>query len=77
MVDSRNAISFPEPINGRYYILLRFHPNIHLACLEAGMEQLLNPSKYRKEWEKVYEQRQQNLLLEAGYLAHERPIGDG
>ena len=70
--DSRNAISFPEPINGRYYILLRFHPNIHLACLEAGMEQLLNPSKYRKEWEKVYEQRQQNLLLEAGYLAHEK-----
>jgi predicted GH43/DUF377 family glycosyl hydrolase len=50
---------------------LRFHPNIHLACLEAGIEQLLNPSKYKKEWEKFYEQRQQNLLLKAGYLAHE------
>ena len=70
--DSRNAIPFPEPINGRYYILLRFHPNIHLACLEAGIEQLLNPSKYKKEWEKLYEQRQQNLLLKAGYLLHEK-----
>jgi len=69
--DSRNAIPFSEPINGRHYILLRFHPNIHLACLEAGIEQLLNPSKYKKEWEKIYEQRQQNLLLEAGYLPHE------
>lgn len=70
--DSRNAIPFPEPINGRYYILLRFHPNIHLAYLEAGIEQLLNPSKYKKEWEKLYEQRQQNLLLKAGYLLHEK-----
>ena len=70
--DSRNAVPFSEPINGRFYILLRFHPNIHLACLEAGIEQLLNPSKYKKEWGKLYEQRQQNLLLEAGYLAHEK-----
>ncbi len=70
--DSRNAIPFPEPINGRYYILLRFHPNIHLAYLEAGIEQLLDPSKYKKEWEKLYEQRQQNLLLKAGYLPHEK-----
>jgi len=69
--DSRNAIPFSEPINGRYYILLRFHPNIHLTCLEAGIEQLLNPSKYKKEWEKVYQQRSQNFLLEAGYLPHE------
>ena len=70
--DSRNAIPFSEPINGRHYILLRFHPNIHLAYLEAGIEQLLNPSKYKKEWGKLYEQRQQNLLLKAGYLAHEK-----
>jgi predicted GH43/DUF377 family glycosyl hydrolase len=70
--DSRNAIPFSEPINGRHYILLRFHPNIHLAYLEAGIEQLLNPSKYKKEWGKLYEQRQQNLLLEVGYLAHEK-----
>jgi len=70
--DSRNAIPFSEPINGRHYILLRFHPNIHLAYLEADIEQLLNPSKYKKEWGKLYEQRQQNLLLKAGYLAHEK-----
>lgn len=70
--DSRNAIPFSELIDGRHYILLRFHPNIHLAFLEAGIEQLLYPSKYKKEWEKFYEQRQQNLLLEAGYLAHEK-----
>jgi len=70
--DSRNAIPFPEPINGRHYILLRFHPNIHLAYLESGIEQLLNPSKYKKEWKKLYEQRCQNLLLEAGYLVHEK-----
>jgi len=70
--DSRNAIPFSEPINGRHYILLRFHPNIHLAYLEAGIEQLLNPFKYKKEWGKFYKQRQQNLLLEAGYLAHEK-----
>ncbi|MCK4309002.1 MAG: hypothetical protein KAW42_03390, partial [Candidatus Atribacteria bacterium] len=63
---------FSEPINGRYYILLRFHPNIHLACLEAGIEQLLNPSKYKKEWEKFYKKRSQNILLEAGYLPHEK-----
>jgi len=36
--DSRNAIPFSEPIDGRYYILLRFHPNIHLGCLEAGID---------------------------------------
>jgi len=70
--DSRNAIPFSELINGRYYILLRFHPNIHLACLEAGIEPLLNPSKYKKEWEKFYKKCSQNLLLEAGYLAHEK-----
>jgi len=70
--DSRNAIPFSEPINGRHYILLRFHPNIHLACLKGGIEQLLNPSKYKKEWEKIYEQHQQNLLLETGYLPHEK-----
>ncbi len=70
--DSRNAVPFSEPINGRYYILLRFHPNIHLAFLKAGIDQLLNPSKYRKEWEKIYEQRSKNIILEVGYLPHEK-----
>ncbi|GAI57117.1 unnamed protein product, partial [marine sediment metagenome] len=43
-----------------------------LAFLKAGIDQLLNPSKYRKEWEKIYEQRSKNILLEVGYLPHEK-----
>ena len=70
--DSRNAVPFSEPVNGRYYMLLRFHPNIHLDFLEASMDQLLNPSKHTEQWEKIYERRSQNLLLEAGYYPHEK-----
>jgi len=70
--DSRNAIPFSEPVKGRYYILLRFHPNIHLDFLEAGIDQLLNPFKHIEHWERIYEQRSQNLLLEAGRYPHER-----
>ena len=68
--DSRNAVPFLN--NDKSYILLRFHPNIHLAILEAGMDQLLNPSKYVKCWKKIYEQRNKNLLLEAGKYSHEK-----
>lgn len=76
--DSRNAVPFPESVNGQYYMLLRFHPNIHLGFLEAGMDQLLNPSKHIAQWEKIYERRSQNLLLEAGRYPHERDkIGPG
>jgi len=76
--DSRNAIPFLEPVNGRYYILLRFHPNIHLVHLEAGLDQLLNPSRYKELWKKIYEQREKNLLLEAGHYPHEKEkIGPG
>lgn len=70
--DSRNAVSFSEPVNGRHYMLLRFHPNIHLDFLEAGMDQLLNPSKHIEHWEKIYERRSKNLLLEAGHYLHEK-----
>ncbi len=70
--DSRNAILFPRLVNGRHYMLLRFHPNIHLDFLEAGIDQLLNPSKYIEQWEKIYERRSQNLLLEAGRYLHEK-----
>jgi predicted GH43/DUF377 family glycosyl hydrolase len=70
--DSRNAIPFPEPVNGRYYILLRFHPNVHLGFLEAGVDQLLNPSRHKERWEGIYERRGQNLLLEAGHYPHEK-----
>jgi len=70
--DSRNAIPFSEAVNGRYYILLRFHPNIHLDFLEAGIDQLLNPSKHIEHWEKISKRRSQNLLLEAGRYPHEK-----
>ncbi len=68
--DSRNAIPFS--INEKWYIFLRFHPDIHLALLEEGIEQLLNPSKYVRYWEKIYEQQKENLFLEAGKYAHEQ-----
>ena len=70
--DSRNAVPFPEPVNGQYYVLLRFHPNIHLGHLEAGVDQLLNPSKHKHLWGKIYEGRSQSLLLETGNYPHEK-----
>ncbi|MFQ6617440.1 MAG: hypothetical protein ACE5QV_02020, partial [Fidelibacterota bacterium] len=76
--DSRNAVLFPEPIGGRYHILLRFHPDIYIDILEADLDQLLNPSKHRKYWQKIYNRRSRNLLLEAGKYEHEREkIGPG
>ena len=70
--DSRNAIPFSQPVNGRYFMLLRFHPNIHLDFLEAGIDQLHNPSKHIEQWEKISKRRSQNLLLEAGRYPHEK-----
>ena len=70
--DSRNAVPFPEPVNGRHYVLLRFHPDIHLGFLEAGMDQLLNPSRHKERWEEIYERRSQSLLLEARCYPHEK-----
>ncbi len=67
--DSRNAVPFFH--RDRSYILLRFHPNIHLAPLEGGVDQLLNPSKHIKYWEKSRDQKDENLLLEAGQYPHE------
>jgi len=76
--DSRDAVPFPEPINGQHYILLRFHNNIHLSILEAGIDQMLNPTKYKELWEKIYEQRSHSLLIEAGSYPHEsEKIGPG
>jgi predicted GH43/DUF377 family glycosyl hydrolase len=76
--DSRNAVPFSEPVNGKHYVLLRFHPNMHLDFLEAGMDQLLSPSKYGEHWRKIYERRSRNLLLEVGHWPHEREkIGPG
>jgi len=76
--DSRNAVPFSEPINGKHYILLRFHNNIHLGVLEAGIDQMLNPIKYKELWEKIYGQRSHSLLLEAGSYPHgSEKIGPG
>ena len=70
--DSRNAVPFPEPVNGRHYVLLRFHPDIHLSLLKAGMDQLLNPSRHKERWEEIYARRSQSLLLEARCYPHEK-----
>ncbi len=76
--DSRNAVPFPEQVNGNLYILLRLHPNIHLGLLKAGMNQLINPSEHRDLWEEIYKQRSENLLLKAGLYPHEKEkIGPG
>jgi predicted GH43/DUF377 family glycosyl hydrolase len=76
--DSRNAVPFPEQVNGNLYTLLRFHPNIHIAPLKAGMNQLLNPAEHRNHWEEIHEQRSENLLLKAGLYSHEKEkIGPG
>ena len=76
--DSRNAVLFPEVINGNLYILLRFHPNIHIDLLKAGINQLIDPAKHRDNWKEIYEQRSENLLLRAGLYPHEKEkIGPG
>ena len=76
--DSRNAVPFSDPVDGRHYILLRFHPNIHLDVLEAGMDQLLDPSLHAHEWEETYRRRAENVLLAAGQYPHEKEkIGPG
>ena len=67
--DSRNAIPFF--VDDKGYIMLRFHPNIHLAMLE-GIDQLLDPSKHVNLWKDVYEKREKSLLLEAGKYPHEK-----
>ena len=76
--DSRNAVPFPEHVNGNLLILLRFHPNIHIGLLRAGIDQLLNPSRHRAQWAEIYAHRSENLLLKAGLQGHENEkIGPG
>lgn len=70
--DSRNAVPFSEPVAGRLYMLLRFHPNVHLDYLEAGIEQLLDPAGHAGAWQELYNRRSQSLLLEAGLFPHEK-----
>ncbi len=77
--DSRNAVPSSVPVvNGRHCMFLRFHPNIHLDFLEAGIDQLLSPDMHIKYWEEIYERRSNSLLLEAGRYPHEKEkIGPG
>jgi predicted GH43/DUF377 family glycosyl hydrolase len=74
--DNRNAIPFFD--NNKVYMLLRFHPNINLTVLEGGMDQPLDPSRYRENWEKIYQQKDKNVLIEAGMYPHEKDkVGAG
>ncbi len=76
--DSRNAVPFPEPVNGVHYILLRFYPNIHIATLKGGIEQLLRPDEYESEWKRLYEEREKSLLFSTGDYPHEKEkLGPG
>ena len=76
--DSRNAVPFPTTVNGNLYTLLRFHPDIHIGLLKAGMNQFLNPAAHKDKWEEIYNMRNENLLLKAGLYPHEKEkIGPG
>ncbi|RLI21290.1 hypothetical protein DRO54_04120, partial [Candidatus Bathyarchaeota archaeon] len=75
--DSRNAVPLFLGEN-EVYMLLRFHPHIYIAPLEAGVEQLLKPKEHEREWMKIYENKEKFLLLKAGEFLHEREkIGPG
>ena len=76
--DSRNSFPFPEEVDGRLYMLLRFHPNIHLDVLEGGVAQILSPGDYSENWRRMYERRGETLLIRAGELPHEaEKVGAG
>ena len=76
--DTRNSFPFPGYIDGKLYMFTRFHLNIYLSPLEGGIEQLLHPSKFREQWQKIYLERDKNLLMRAGEYEHEREkIGPG
>jgi predicted GH43/DUF377 family glycosyl hydrolase len=68
--DSRNVVPFF--IDKKAYLLLRFHPNIHLTILESGVGQLLNPAQYKRYWQNLYRERNKSLLFSAGEFLHEK-----
>lgn len=77
-IDMRYAVIFSEIVTGKQYILLRFGKNIHIDVLEAGINQLLHPSRYRTLWNKIYERREKTIFLEVGRFPHEKEkIGPG
>lgn len=76
--DSRNTFPFPELIDGKLYMVFRFHPNIHIDHLQFGYDQLINPKRYGSAWRDIYERKSENLALKAGEYEHEREkIGGG
>jgi len=73
--DSRNSVPFF--LEDRNLIFLRFHPNIHLIEL-PDISLLLEPQKNENFWQRVYEEREKNLFLQAGELPHEKEkVGAG
>ncbi|MEO0076055.1 MAG: hypothetical protein ABIK19_00085 [candidate division WOR-3 bacterium] len=76
--DCRNAVCFPEYLNDKLYMFLRFRPNIHLAILEQGFDQLLNPNKYAKQWQRIFDNQKKTVLIKIGELPHtSERIGPG
>jgi len=79
-VQSRNTIPFIDEESGEVHLLLRFSPekHIYIQKLVGGVDQLLNPKKYKNEWRQMHMNRSENILLEGGLYAHEKEkIGAG
>ncbi len=78
VIESRNALIFPEAVSGKQYILLRFAGNIYINYLKEGLKQIQNPSNYHDLWTELYHDRKNKLLLETGVYSHENEkIGSG
>jgi len=77
-LDLRNAVLFPEPVDGDELILLRHHPNIHLDRLDDGLDQILDPTAHQEAWQLTLSRKDETLLIEVGQYMHEREkIGPG
>jgi len=78
-IASRNSIPLIE--DEEVYMLLRFPreiDSIFLDVLDGGLEQLLRPEKYRREWLILYQRRSKNRILKGGIYQHEKEkIGAG
>ena len=76
--DTRNSYLLSGNTDGKLYIFTRFHPNTYLQPLEGGLDQLLNPDDYKEEWQKIFSDREENLLMKNGDFAHENEkVGPG
>lgn len=76
--DAHSMIPFPELVNGKLYTFFRFFPNIHLDIIKYGYDQLLEPTKYEKEWREIYNRRKDNIFIKTGEFSHEsEKIGPG